>query len=397
MATKTSTTTTTTVPPITTTTTTTTSSVVVTSSAAPVTTATRTLPSTTTLSLTTVSATTDSSPAPTPGPAAPGPNWTLIGGIGGGIVAAILLIGAISFFTKASKESKRRKNPDSFDALYSASNGPVTAPRVQAVKVAPLADDNRRDNRSTPTGEPVYESYAMKPALGSIAPTIQSQQPTYIQPQQDQYPQQYQYNPSIAGYPNQQPAQYYQPQAYGQQQQYYQQQQQQPPVGVTADGQPDYTAQWQKYFAENPGAYEQYLAQQGAGGAAVVAVAGYEQYTGAPVDQQQQQQKSQSSSPAALNAADFETYEEFVEAQNAASLAAAEASSSTAAGPIQSSATLALHRAEEGGPAGSTPQELEFEERLRKKLEKEQPYIQSQQQHHQDDDVPAYNPHGSRQ
>ncbi|KAI9329862.1 hypothetical protein BDR26DRAFT_872017, partial [Obelidium mucronatum] len=291
-----------------------------------------------TTSVTVTTTTASETASPSPAAAAPGPNWTLIGGVGGGIVAAILLIGAISFFTKASKESKRRKNPDSFDALYSNNHsGPVTAPRVQAIKVAP---EPGRDSRSTPNAEPVYESYAMKPAQPSIAPTVQTQQ--YIQPHdQQQYQQQQyqQYNPSIvSGYPSQQPAQYYQQQQYPQQAavygqpQYYQPQHQQSiPVGQTADGQPDYTAQWQQYFAENPGAYEQYMAQQqqqqqqqaGSSGAT------YDQYvTASPV--------SQSQSP---------TYEEFVEAQNAASLAVAEGagSSATASRPAESSATLALH------------------------------------------------------
>ncbi|KAJ3070058.1 hypothetical protein HDU98_006911 [Podochytrium sp. JEL0797] len=347
-------------------------------------------------------------------------NWTLIGGVAGGVVACILLIGAISFFTKANRESRRRKNPDNFDQLYHSGSGPVTAPRAQK---SPVENTPRRDTRSSPNPEPVYESYAMKSAAAAPS-SIHSggEQVQYMQPQQynsvapavvviaqpyEQERQQYlqqqqqQYNSVAPASAQQYDQQYYLQQQ--QQQQYQQQaayaqyyQQQNPnvsvvgypsPVGAApaaggANGQPDYTAQWQQYFAENPGAYEAYMAQQQEAATAAAAASGSVEATAYTHEYTSEEPTHATSvataaAPKQLNAADFETYEEFVEAQNALSLAAVELAHSSAVGasvPVQSA------------------QDVEFEDRMRQKLAKETQYIAAHNasKKEEEEGVPAY-------
>ncbi|KAI8840497.1 hypothetical protein BJ741DRAFT_597493 [Chytriomyces cf. hyalinus JEL632] len=305
----------------------TTSAVPTTSSAAPLTSSSTTAPTTagpltTTMTTSTLSSTTTTTAAAAaPDAGKPGQvNWALIGGIGGGIVAAILIIGAISFFTKAHRAS-RRKQVNNFDDLHASASRNTGSMQPQPVRI-PL---NERENKDSPeprlqgqrkmSASVNYETYttAGGPENGSShSPSVKSQPNTlnrnqilygnvaaggvagaaaaspyaasaYAQQgyvQQQQQPQQV----SPAQYYQQQQA--YQQQYYAQPQQpgmegagYYAAQPQQPGMetgayyadnasmaggapSVGPTGAVDYTAQWQKYFAENPGAYEQYLASQ---------------------------------------------------------------------------------------------------------------------------------------
>ncbi|KAJ3095609.1 hypothetical protein HK100_005772 [Physocladia obscura] len=212
----------------------------------------------------------------------------------------------------------------------------------------------------------------------------QVNQPVYVQSAAFAYPPQQQQQP----YPQQQ-------QLYYPQQQQPQQQQQEP----------DYTAQWQQYFAENPGAYEAYLAQQqqqqqlqyGGGGAVAVSsnvvLPDDYNYNNSllPVAPQ--------TNIADVNAADYDTYEQFAAAQQARVLPSAD--------------TIFLTRAEAGSPVVQTvpivttteptqprsAEELEYEERVKAKIAKENEAVGGALGHgaasgaHDDDDaVPAYTP-----
>ncbi|KAJ3225424.1 hypothetical protein HDU81_007936 [Chytriomyces hyalinus] len=440
----------------------TTSAVPTTSSAAPLTSSSTAAPTTAGPVTTTITSSTLSST--TAGPAAPDTgksgastvNWALIGGIGGGIVAAILIIGAISFFTKAHRAS-RRKQVNNFDDLHASASRNTGSAQPQPIRI-PL---NERENKDSPEpriqgqrkmSESVnYETYGAAANGSSHSPSVKSQPNTlnrnqilygnvaaaggvaaaaspyaasayaqqgYVQQQQQQIP----------------PAQYYQQQqAYQQQQQYYGQPQQpgmeggayyaqpqQPGMetgayyadnasmagapSVGPNGAVDYTAQWQKYFAENPGAYEQYLASQqqqqqaamaGYYGAAVPGV-GASASTTVPANPVAAAVAATGTDEARLR----EKIEREMERDRELERDLPQPPQSGAAPPASPEAVIVgdgeIVEIKSGGPqevaAGdATAEQLAYEERIRQKMANEFEHLEAQNAAAKaQDDVPAY-------
>ncbi|KAJ3245819.1 hypothetical protein HDU78_008551 [Chytriomyces hyalinus] len=463
----------------------TTSAVPTTSSAAPLTSsssaATTARPLTTTITASTLSSTTTSAAAAAPEkPATTQVNWALIGGIGGGIVAAILIIGAISFFTKAHRAS-RRKQVNNFDDLHASASRNTGSVQPQPIRI-PL---NERENKDSPeprlqgqrkmSASVNYETYTTNggPENGSShSPSVKSQPNTlnrnqilygnvaaggvaaaavaspyaasayaqqgYVQQQQQQQPQQV----SPAQYYQQQQA--YQQQYYAQPQQpgmegagYYAAQPQQPGMETGAyyadnasmagaptvgpTGAVDYTAQWQKYFAENPGAYEQYLASQqqqqqaamaGYYGAAVPGV-GASASTTVPAnpvaaavaatgtDETRLREKIERElerDRALERERELERDLPHVPENQSGAPPAAAAAVVAAASPVEAAAVAdegEIVEIKTGGPqevpAGeATEEQLAYEERIRQKMANEFEHLQGQNAAKVEDDVPAY-------
>ncbi|KAJ3379960.1 hypothetical protein HDU84_006264 [Entophlyctis sp. JEL0112] len=318
-------------------------------------------------------------------------NWAMIGGIAGGVAGAILIVGLISFFTKANRQSRKRKNPESFDALYnSAGRNPNANASVSSPAPNARGGAQNQDQRSASRND-------MQQPIPSYPPQQPLQQQQYYQQQpqgpyvrQQEYQHQQFYNPQVAMQQQQQQQHYYpsSPTAVG---------------GTEPAPQQDYTAEWQRYFAENPGAYEAYLAQQQQQQQLIL----QQQQQFVQVEQPQQYYAAAQTTTAApagapqeLNAADYDTYEEFVAAQQAYSMARVAANSG-------GQGTLAYYNAEAGIsaaaasntvspppadiPSASGDSSAAYEARIRAKIEKEAVAVNkhAQQDHtdHPDDDT----------
>ncbi|KAJ3087319.1 hypothetical protein HK100_008401 [Physocladia obscura] len=313
-------------------------------------------------------------------------NWALVGGIVGGIAGVILIVGLISFVTRANRQTRRKRDADqNFDALYNATSASsaLSNPRINQAKANGGSPPPRN-------GTPVHQlnqlplDQQQQQAYGNQANQVN--QPVYVPSAAFAYPPQQQQQP----YPQQQ-------QLYFPQQQQPQQQQQQ---------EPDYTAQWQQYFAENPGSYEAYLAQQqqqqqlqyGGGGAVAVA---------ANVVLPDDYNYNNSLLPVApqtniadVNAADYDTYEQFAAAQQARILPSSDtiviSHAETVSSPVLPTVPIVTTTV---STQPRSAEELEYEERLKAKIAKENEAVggahgvgSSSSVNDADDAVPAYTP-----